>query len=47
MKKAYEFTEAETRKGSATIVGWVEYTVIGEDGVTKLTNCEKITVTLK
>jgi hypothetical protein len=34
------------RKGKATIIGWIEYEVTGEDGKEKLTKTEKVTITL-
>lgn len=43
----YNWTDAEKKKGEAVIVGWVEYTVVGEDGASKITYCEKVTATLK
>ena len=43
----YNWTDAEKKKGEAVIVGWVEYTVVGQDGITKHTYCEKVTATLK
>ena len=42
------WTEAEKKSKKATITGWVQYSVIPEDGnaANALTLCEKIVVTI-
>lgn len=39
-------TEKELQSGSKSVTGWIEYTLIGEDGVTEETRCEMITATI-
>lgn len=41
----HTYSEAERKSGKASVSGWVEYRVIGEDGVSAETKCEMVTLT--